>query len=581
MIVVMLALVTVAVNAADFYVTPDGNDANPGTQAKPFATLYQARDAARTAGSGHHRIMVISGDYFLTRPLELDARDNGLTIEAAEPGRATLYGGRLVGGWRRDGGQFWCVDLPGVKDGGWNFRALIVNGRMPDRARMPETGTFLHRSRFDVKVLPATEGYWARQPTLLERTTLEYDPKDIPPTFDIRNAEVRVYHMWDESIVGLATNDLLLHTFTFSSPARWPSGAFGIKKYVVFNTREGMTKPGQWYLDRTAGKLVYWPLPDEDMTKVRVVAPLMEHIIHIVGTSKLPVRNVTLRGLALQSTTTPLRLGQFGAMSFDGALDLEQARQCVVEKLTISNVGGTGIHARSLVDCQICDCQVHQIGAGGVFAAGSATLVASNHIHHVGLNYPSAAGLYFSGNRGSRTDGRHGFHIYRNEVNDAPYSGIIGAGTDNVIDENLVYRVMREMQDGGGIYGNLINSTIRGNVVRDVVSFGEGYGVSSYYLDERSTDCVVERNQSVGVERPAKCHVARNINFRDNVFIAEAGMSLSFPRSSDCTFVGNTLTAPGKISVDKPDAITVWSNNLVVRESGGVPQLFALPSAGH
>ena len=75
--VVMLELVTVTVNAADFYVAPDGNDANPGTQAKPIATLYQARDAARKAGEGHHRIVVVSGDYFLTRPLELDSRDNG------------------------------------------------------------------------------------------------------------------------------------------------------------------------------------------------------------------------------------------------------------------------------------------------------------------------------------------------------------------------------------------------------------------------------------------------------------------------------------------------------------------------
>ena len=33
--------------AADFYVAPDGDDANPGTAEKPFATLARARNAVR------------------------------------------------------------------------------------------------------------------------------------------------------------------------------------------------------------------------------------------------------------------------------------------------------------------------------------------------------------------------------------------------------------------------------------------------------------------------------------------------------------------------------------------------------
>ncbi|MBT3291511.1 MAG: hypothetical protein HN380_29470, partial [Victivallales bacterium] len=33
---------------AAFYVAPNGSDANPGTEAKPFATLIRARDAVRT-----------------------------------------------------------------------------------------------------------------------------------------------------------------------------------------------------------------------------------------------------------------------------------------------------------------------------------------------------------------------------------------------------------------------------------------------------------------------------------------------------------------------------------------------------
>jgi hypothetical protein len=34
-------------SALDLYVAPSGNDANPGTQDQPFATLTGARDAIR------------------------------------------------------------------------------------------------------------------------------------------------------------------------------------------------------------------------------------------------------------------------------------------------------------------------------------------------------------------------------------------------------------------------------------------------------------------------------------------------------------------------------------------------------
>ena len=450
--------------AATFTVAPKGNDAT----GKPFATLEAARDAARTAGAGPHRIVVAAGEYFLTKTLELDARDNGLTLEAAEAGKAVLYGGKLVSGWRRDGEKFWCADLPGVKEGTWDFRALVVEGRLAARARFPESGTFLHRSKFDVAVMPAVAGYWARQPTLLERTTLEYDPKDLPKTFDARNGEVRVYHMWDESLVGIARHDAENHTLTFSSPTTMPVGAFGIKKYVVFNTREGMTQPGQWYLDRTVGRLVYWPLPGEDMVKAKVVAPVLERIVSAAGIGKAPVQRITLRGLCLQATTTPLKPAGFGAMQYAGALGLEQARQCVVENLEISNVGGLGLRARDLVDCQIRDCQLHHIGAGGVSVKGAATLVTRIHIHHVGRYHPSAAAMVCESL--PRAGEGKGLHIFRNEIHDVPYSGIIGGGVNLLIEENSVYRVMRELQDGGAIYaGKLRNSTLRGNVVHDVV----------------------------------------------------------------------------------------------------------------
>lgn len=553
---------------AEFFVSPNGKAGNPATKAQPAASLDAARDAARKAGPGPHRIVVMPGDYFLEETFALDARDNGLVIEAGSGGKATLYGGVPVTGWRRDGDRFWAADLKEVGEGAWDFRALIVNGRMPDRARMPETGTFIHKSVFDVRWLSSVAGGWERPPTPEESTTMLYDPKDLPAGVEVRNAEVRVYHMWDESLVGVASNDVSRHALVFSTPSKSPPGAFGVKKYVVWNTREGMTRPGQWYLDRAAGKVVYWPLPGEDMSKAKAIAPRLERVIRIAGTEKTPVEKITLRGLSIQCTTTPLKPAGFGAGAYQGAVEVLHARNCVLDSLDVANVGGQGIQSANVTGCRVEGCHVHQIGACGIRSGGSEGTIARNHIHDVGLHHPSAVALNASHTmRGEDDTG--GFHIYRNEIHDTPYSGIIVGGGGHLIEENIIYRVMREMHDGGAIYGGVKRTVLRGNMVRNVVKIGEGYGVSSYYLDEGAQDCIVERNVSLGVERPTHNHIARKLMIRDNVFIAETNMTLSFQRSADCVFQGNTLFVPGKLNIGQPSAISLWTNNVVFREAVG------------
>ncbi len=210
--------------ATDVYVAVNGDDGNAGTKEKPFATLEAACDATRTSDAGPHRIVVMPGEYFLVSTLELDARDSGLTIEAEPAGKATLCGGKLVSGWQRDGDHLWYADLPGVKEGTWDFRALIVNGRLAERACFPGTDAFENLGTWNLPLLPAVAGHWERKPTREELTTMPYDPQDIPATLDVRNAEVRLYHMWAESLVGVASNDTDRHALILSSEPAWPPG---------------------------------------------------------------------------------------------------------------------------------------------------------------------------------------------------------------------------------------------------------------------------------------------------------------------------------------------------------------------
>ena len=97
--------------ALTLHVAPDGSDDNPGTAAKPFATLERARDqirALKKAGKlprGQVVVVVRGGTYELSRPLELTEDDSGtadspIAYRAEEGKEVRLSGGRPVNNWR-------------------------------------------------------------------------------------------------------------------------------------------------------------------------------------------------------------------------------------------------------------------------------------------------------------------------------------------------------------------------------------------------------------------------------------------------------------------------------------------------
>ena len=534
-------------------VTPDG-----GADA-----IVAARDALRDADGQDEKIIRLQpGEYFLKEPLVLDARDSGLTIRSG--GDVTLYGGKPVPSWQPDGDGLWSAPVPEARDGSWDFRMLSVNGSYCPRARLPEEGTFEHLTTFDVPWMSTTGGGWKRKPTQDELTTMQCRPGDLPEGLDIHNAEVTVYHMWDESVVGIESLDQATQTLTFGTPAGHPPGAFGVKRYVIWNVREGMTQPGQWYLDRSAGKVVYRPLEGEDMTQAKVIAPTMESIIRLHGTEGEPVRNVRIEGLTLSVTNTPLEAGGFGAGKFEGAISAVYAEDCILTRLTIENVGGQGVKTWNTKRFRAVHSEVRNTGACGLMVRGEEPLVAANHVHHNGLTYPSAIAVW-----GGGTANR----ILHNEIHHTPYTAIACGGDDHRIESNLIHHAMLVMKDGGGIYITFCKRvTLSGNFIRDIAEVG-GYGSSAYYLDEQAEDCLVEGNLALNVPRPSHNHMAWSNTIRNNVFICDGDANLTFPKSKDYTFEKNVIMAKGTVKFSQPEAITTGAGNIIFAEAieGEIP----------
>ncbi len=569
------AAVTGVNKAAVFFVAPDGHDTNAGTREAPFATLVRARDAARQLGSSQVRRIVVRGGGYYDVSLLLDVRDSGLVIVAAPGEKPMLYGGRRVTGWKKDGDKFYAATLPGVTDRAWDFRLLVVNDQLRSRARLPKTGEFTHLTHFDAPWHTTVGGGFrgADKPEL--KLHLQYRQGDLGAWMDVNNAEVTIYHQWDDSIVGLKSLDPDTQTLSFSNASGYPPGAFGIRSYVVWNVREGMHEPGQWYLDRSRGMVVYWPQPGEDLSKLNVIAPAAESVICIKGNKGEPVTGVMLRGLGISTTTAPCRSGGFGAGVFAGAVEAEFIRNLRLLDLHIANVGGQGIRMQESVNSLVEDCEVVNAGACGIRCGmGVGNRIVSNRIAGVGRTYSSAIGLIVAGG-GQKMPGLElcsDNEVSNNEVSDAPYIGISFGGWKNRYERNLVREVMKDLRDGAAFYGDGQENVLRGNMVRDIPS---GKQAHAYYIDELGENCLVENNLALNCEWPVHMHMATNNTIRNNLFVAGGASKLSFPRSSAFVLDRNIVFAGGPVTVENPSGVATWTNNLFFSCAGqyqGVPE---------
>lgn len=585
-----------AVGGQTFYVSREhGNDGFSGRSAVPrgdadgpLATVAAAIKAARAAGADTARTIEIeAGNYFLEETLRLDASDSRLTIKPLENGRVTLYGGRRITGWKREGEKLWYAEVPEVASGAWDFRLLTVNDRWAARSRLPSQGRFTHLSEFDVAWVNdgRTRG-WQRPPTEEELTTMRYRKGDLGPWLDVNNAEVTVFFMWNESLVGLEAMDDDTQTLRFSRPARMPPGAWRTHEYVVWNTRRGLQQPGQWQLDRSRGRVYYWPRENEDMRTATVVAPVLDSIIEIKGTAERAAEDITIEGLRLSVTNAPMVHTGRCAGDLAGAITIDHARGCRLINLTIDNTGGQGIKAfcHQMV---ISGCHVHHVGACGVKFGGFGSEISDNDIHHIGLIYPSGIGIFKGfffppdtdwdvftdadlSDRGLQTMDDPGVRIAHNRVHDTSYSAIVCDGHNNVIEANRIYRAMRDLADGSGIYMAMCrNNVIRGNFVHDIAESG-GFGVCAYYLDEKSRNCLVEGNLSVNVGRPSHNHIGHDNTIRNNVFLMESDGRITLQKCSDYTFERNVVVAAGSMDIHGAEQIARYRDNVIFSGTGKV-----------
>jgi len=521
---------------------------------EPVKTFGEALAATRAATNEAERAIVVRGGDYFDAEIALDARDNGLTIRAAANETPVLWGGAPVGGWQKSGDRFFAAPLPLAV--ATNARALLINGELRPRARYPETGTLFYTNTCTIQPRAAIEGYWERKPTPEEQTHLLYKRADIPDTFDYRSADISAYHMWMIFERAISVHDREKGMFVLSQETGDPLGAYGVKKYVLWNTIEGMTHSGQWYVDRVEGRVTYWPLPGEDLGKLSVVIPSKRNILRITGTQQAPAKHIVIEGLSFRATTVPLVKEGWIAMSYDGAVRVEQTEDVTLKGLKISNVAGNGIRATSgwnmsNTRLHILGCEVTQTGGGGIYVDGRQSEIAFNRVTDVGRMFPSGVGINFGGVETA---------FRSNTLANTTYSAMCGGGQKLLVEGNTITNYMTVLGDGAAIYmGASSDCVIRGNTVNDCGNPEHDW--SAYYLDEQCKTNLIEGNVALNVDWPVHNHIASNTVLRANVFRNAGDLKMTFQRSGNVTLENNVLEAGGAITIHHAQGVRELKGN--------------------
>ncbi|MCQ2449867.1 MAG: right-handed parallel beta-helix repeat-containing protein [Clostridia bacterium] len=535
------------------------------------STLQDAVTLARK--SGVKRIVARPGLYFDTA-VTLDEADNGLTVESDGTGEAVFFGSTRVSGFEKDEATGFLKKKLDFADE-IDFRMISANGKYLRRARFPHEGYFQNENQWDVPWMSTFGNGWKRPPTHEELTTLIYKPEDIPADFKCKNAEIIIYHEWDESFVGVSAQDKENHTFTLSDECGHPAGSWNNHRYVIFNTAEGMQAPLDWYFDKEEKTLYVYPDEERTADNLIVMVPVTRSVVTMNG-----CKDITLKHLSFEGCTAELKPAGFGAERTPGAIDGKDVENILLNDIDVRNSGGMGVRLRGR-HVHVTDSSFHHLGSGGVWLGindeylytpyeeqerESSSSVENCVIHHTGLDYFASIGVFV----------RHA-NVIGNRIYHTPYMGINTGGDNTRTERNVISDVMCELNDGAAIYTiGYKNGLVRDNIIYDIHRSAHQFSMKlAIYLDEHSENWVVERNLIYDCDYPFQFHMNFPHNtMRDNTCINENGeLHVLCTRSKGLIFENNIFKAKSGVWFNVTDgAVSSMENNVFRLKSGEILQ---------
>jgi hypothetical protein len=526
-------------NAAEFYASPTGSDANPGTKDQPFATLERARDAARgirgqksedrIQKSGDRiqkvedriTIVLAQGTYRLTKTFALDERDSGTTYRgvnariagsvalppsAVKPVTDAAVLERLLPEVR---GKVMEVDLRalGVSD----FGAIGPRG-----FRRPYIPAPLELFVDDE---PLTLAQWPNpgQPgepigKVLDRGPVTRDgaKPDRGGTFEFKTARpARWAKAADVWITGLFANgyadntvqvksfDLAKHTLTTVQPHMYGfmSGQ-PWNRWVALNLLEEIDLPGEFVADKPSGKLYFLPPTGKDLAKCRLeVSVLKEPLVAIEGATGVVFDGVTFecsRGMGVYVERGANNRIQNSTLRNLGMVAICVGQGIAPDLLYRHGFDGTPvsrelgswhehIYFNTTFNRQagtghgIVGCHIYNIGAGAISLGGGDRLTLTPAGNFVENCDIHHFNRWDRSYKGAVNLDGVGNRVAHCRLHDAPALALYLHGNNHVVEYNEIFEAMTEGDDMGSVYLGR-DPTEFGNIIRYNYFHDVGYG---------------------------------------------------------------------------------------------------------
>lgn len=454
----MLAILALLAPAT-FWVAPNGSDAADGSAAHPVATVARAIVLARSRGG---RIVLRPGDYPVRDTIVLGPEDRGLTLEGQRGAR--LFGGIALSDWRtatdsrippEAGAHVLECDLPpGADPGQVPGLDLTFDHQPMTLAQWPNVGT------------------WLRTGKVVDERSFTFDEPRLARWSRPGEAWAFGYwlHEWSDNFLP-ARVDTAAHRIELGGKPQYGIGPG--RRFFFANVLEELDQPGEWYLDRAARKVYFWP-PSDMGDKSAFLGGLPAPILSLRGTA-----NVHIRGLDLE--------GGRGA-----AIVIEGGSGDAVERCRIRNFGGSGVTVQNSPSSGVSGCELSHLGTFGIaLSAGDRKTLTPGKAFADNNRIWDYARWHRTYEPAVRVDGV-GNRISHNEMHDAPHNAVLLSGNDHLLEFNDVRRVCTQTGDAGAFYMGR-DATMRGNQIRfnrfrdigpTVTTEGEYTGVISVYLDD-------------------------------------------------------------------------------------------------
>ena len=414
--------------------------------------------------------------------------------------------------------QWWgAVEVKPPAEG---CHVVIIQGEAADRAEGPEI-------RIPDVTPPGT------------LTHMRFREGDLPQFQDVRGAEVHIFIAWGwvNAIVPVERIDYADRRIVFAQPGAAQDVRMG-NRYFIENVREALDAPGEWYLDRERGEVLYIP-DDPGFPERPVVAPRLESLIRLEGDAAEGrfVEHIVLDGFRFRDTTYTITRDYYTPQ--DAAVVLSAARNCTIRRCEFAWLGGYGVKLTNRSEnCVVRENHLHDLGQGGVIFVGGTAVqphhcaILGNVMERLGLIYKHVAGVYMVHGSDNR--------VAYNRITDVPRYAISckSQGEErlshrNVIEYNEMLRTNLETNDTGAFESLGYEHRDSGNIVRynlilDSVGMGttpDGRILTPYftwgvYLDDYSSGTTVFGNIVARTVVGGVCiHGGQNNVIQNNIFV--------------------------------------------------------------